>query len=300
MQIDDFTSNGMVRRWSLIDGQPRCVDDAIDANAAGALAALQQNAAIRVLIGPVEAYEAAQAIVARGEPDNGQPKEIADPAWVDPQDGSTAPLIANPDWALLPRTVSTVGADGQPVTTPEPRWTVYDDAQATVAAASETTLALARWREAEPHAEAPEHAAWTLAKTDALTALETAIAAKIAAALPQARADKKAALANRRWQAETGGATVAGMSVPTDDRSQAKFAGAALAAVLDPNYSARWKLADGFFVELSHDQVIGLAQGVRAHIQACFDREADMISAIDAAATPAALDAIDIEAGWPA
>ena len=88
--------------------------------------------------------------------------------------------------------------------------------------------------------------------------------------------------------------------MPTDDRSQAKFAGAALAAVLDPNYSARWKLADGSFVELSHDQVIGLAQGVRAHIQACFDREADMISAIDAAATPAALDAIDIETGWPA
>ena len=152
---------------------------------------MQQNAAIRAMIGPVEAYEAAQAIVARGEPDNGQPKEIPDPAWVDPGDGSTAPLIANPDWALLPRTVETVGADGQPVTGLEPRWTAYDDAQATIAAASATTLALARWREAEAGHGGPEEtvaqdaaeaqgAAWEADRTAVLDALATAAAQPLA------------------------------------------------------------------------------------------------------------------------
>lgn len=184
MQIDDFLSNGMVRRWSLVDGQASCDEDAIDANAAGALAALQKNAAVRALIGPVETYEAAAALVARGEPDNGQPKQIPDPAAVRPDnapDDWTAPMVANPDWALLPRTVETVGVDGQPQTAPEPRWQAYDAAGAIIAAASATTLALARWRQGEPsEADAEAHAAWATAKADAMAALATEAAKPLA------------------------------------------------------------------------------------------------------------------------
>ena len=79
MEIDDLLSNGYVRRWSLVDGQARCVEDALASADAGALPALQRNAAIRVMVGAVETYEAAQALVARGEPDNGQPPQIPDP-----------------------------------------------------------------------------------------------------------------------------------------------------------------------------------------------------------------------------
>lgn len=164
-----------VRRWELIDGRPQCPLGAIPAADAAATPALQKNRAIRVLVGPVEAYEAALAIVARGEPDNGQPRQIPDPAAVrteDAPDDWTPPLIANPEWALLPRTVETVGQDGEPQTAPEPRWQAYDAAQAIIAASSSTTLALARWRQGEPSQDDVDaHAAWATAKAAALAAL---------------------------------------------------------------------------------------------------------------------------------
>jgi hypothetical protein len=108
------------------------------------------------------------------------------------------------------------------------------------------------------------------------------------------------ALADRRWRAETGGISVNGSPVATDERSQAKFVGACLAATLDANYSVQWKLIDGSFTTLDHDQIIAIAQAVRSHVQACFDHEATLAGAIQAAVDEQALAAIDIEAGWPA
>lgn len=187
MQIDDLLSNGMVRRWSLVDGQARCVEDAIGANDAGAVPALQKNAAVRVIVGAVEVYEAAAALIARGEPDNGQPRQIPDPDAVRPEDAPddwAAPLIDNPAWSLLPRTVETIGQDGEPQTVPEPRWQAYDDAEAEIATASETTKALARWRAAEAGHGSPEEsvaedeaeaegAPWEADRAAVLAALET-------------------------------------------------------------------------------------------------------------------------------
>lgn len=194
MQIDDLLSNGMVRRWSLVDGQARCVEDAIGANDAGALEALKQNSAIRALLAPVDAYEAALAIIARGEPDNGQPRQIPDPAAVRPEDAPddwAAPLIDNPAWSLLPRTVETIGQDGEPQTAPEPRWQAYDDAEAEIATASETTKALARWRAAEAghgsleetvaqDASEAQGAAWEADRDAVLAALATEAAKPLA------------------------------------------------------------------------------------------------------------------------
>jgi len=45
--------------------------------------------------------------------------------------------------------------------------------------------------------------------------------------------------------------------------------------------------------------VIGLATGVRQHVQACFDREAGLVAEVEAAATTASLAEIDINSGWP-
>jgi hypothetical protein len=108
------------------------------------------------------------------------------------------------------------------------------------------------------------------------------------------------ALADRRWRAETGGISVNGWPVATDERSQAKFVAAWLAATLDANYSIQWKLADGGFVILDRDKLIAIAQAVRAHVQACFDREAALVMEIQAAADEKSLAAVDVEAGWPA
>lgn len=117
--------------------------------------------------------------------------------------------------------------------------------------------------------------------------------------LAEAKAAKLAALADRRWRAETAGVTVNGMSLPSDQATQSKLTAAVVASVLDNNYAVNWKLADGSFTLLDHAALIAVAQGVRAHVQVCFDREAQLAALIRGAADAAALAAIDIEAGWP-
>lgn len=104
-----------------------------------------------------------------------------------------------------------------------------------------------------------------------------------------------ARIADRRFQAETAGIIVNDMHLPTDRDSQALVTGAALAAVLDPNYSCRWKTAAGF-IDLDAQQIIAIASAMRAHVQACFDREAELLAAL--AAGTYTDDQLD--QGWPA
>lgn len=97
-------------------------------------------------------------------------------------------------------------------------------------------------------------------------------------ALPEP--DYAALIAARRYEAETSGATVDGIPVNTERDSQALLTGAALHAMLDPSYTVRWK-TEGGFVDLDAQQIIGLASAVRAHVQACFDREAELVAAVE-------------------
>lgn len=109
-----------------------------------------------------------------------------------------------------------------------------------------------------------------------------------------AAADHRAAVASRRYMAETAGITVQGMAIATDRASQALITGATVAAMRDAAYSCQWKTADGF-VKLTAAQILGIDTAVRAHIQGCFDREAELLTAIaDASFTSAML-----EQGWP-
>ena len=108
-----------------------------------------------------------------------------------------------------------------------------------------------------------------------------------------ALAEERRRIKARRDEALASGTLVAGVAVQTDDLSQQRIVGAALAASMDPQAEVNWKAADGTFVTLSAPQIIAIAQGVRAHVQACFDREAALLSALDAAAP------YDIEDGWP-
>lgn len=101
------------------------------------------------------------------------------------------------------------------------------------------------------------------------------------------------AIKARRDHAITAGITVAGVQIHTDETSQTRIMGAAVAAMLDPDYSVQWKAADGTFVMLAAVQVIGIASAVRAHVQACFDREAVLRTAVISE------QPFDIEAGWP-
>ncbi|WNW10136.1 DUF4376 domain-containing protein [Pseudomonas sp. DTU_2021_1001937_2_SI_NGA_ILE_001] len=102
-------------------------------------------------------------------------------------------------------------------------------------------------------------------------------------------------IADRRYQAETAGIELGDMHVATDDRSKLLINGAVVEAMLDPEYVMRWKTPGGF-VDLAAQQVIAVARAVRAHVQACFDREAELQAAVADGSITADL----LDQGWPA
>ena len=101
-------------------------------------------------------------------------------------------------------------------------------------------------------------------------------------------------IAARRYQAETMGITLDGMAIDTGRDSQALITGARLAGIDDPSYVCNWKTSTGF-VQLDADTVKAIATAVRAHVQTCFDREAALLSALEAGTYKAP----DLEEGWP-
>lgn len=104
-----------------------------------------------------------------------------------------------------------------------------------------------------------------------------------------------ALIAARRYTAETAGTTVEGMPLDTGRDSQSLITGAAVAAMLDQTYSVRWKTVAGF-VDLTAQQIIGVASAVRTFVQASFDREAVLLGAV----ADGSITAEMLEEGWPA
>ena len=121
-----------------------------------------------------------------------------------------------------------------------------------------------------------------------------------AVSLEDAKSALLAALATRRWQAEEAGIVIGGVPIKTDRESQTKLTGAYLKADRDPEFTiSNWKVAEGLFVTLDAATIIATGDAVTAHVQACFDKEAELTADILAAADAAALAVIDIESGWP-
>ena len=105
--------------------------------------------------------------------------------------------------------------------------------------------------------------------------------------MEELKADKRSELAASRWHAETSGVN----GIRTDRESQSMITGAALKAMQDSEYTCKWK-TEGGFVELTAVQILAIADAVRAHVQGCFDREAELLALVDAATTPEELEGI--------
>jgi hypothetical protein len=58
-------------------------------------------------------------------------------------------------------------------------------------------------------------------------------------------------------------------------------------------------MADGTFVPLDAQAITAVAMAVRAHVQACFDKEAELKAQIEAATTAEELAALALNTGWP-
>ncbi len=76
--------------------------------------------------------------------------------------------------------------------------------------------------------------------------------------------------AQKRWEKESGGLTVSGIPIATDDRSKQMILGARIAADADAGFTTQWVGEDGSVYGLNAAQVIGISNAVLAHVQNCF------------------------------
>lgn len=108
--------------------------------------------------------------------------------------------------------------------------------------------------------------------------------------------------AAKRWQIETGGISIGGLAVHTDDRSKSMLMGARLHVATDPGFTTRWKTPDGTFAVLDAATIMALSSAVLSHVDACFDREADVLEEIlaERVTTREQIDAAfaDVTAPW--
>ncbi|WP_123405822.1 DUF4376 domain-containing protein [Pseudomonas frederiksbergensis] len=114
---------------------------------------------------------------------------------------------------------------------------------------------------------------------------------KTIVAAPEERAQKIAA---ERFIREASGVFVDEMNIETARDSQALIASTGLSAILDPAYRCNFKTLDGFF-EIGSKQIIAIAKAVRAHVQACFDRELHLLRALEAGTYTDEM----LAEGWP-
>lgn len=109
-----------------------------------------------------------------------------------------------------------------------------------------------------------------------------------------ASAAVKAVISARRYDQEVSGMKMNGMFIDTGRDSQALITGAALSAMLDSTYVCNWKTSEGF-VALDAPTLLTIAQTIRKHVQACFDRESALLDLVEKGTFKTYL----LEKGWP-
>jgi len=117
--------------------------------------------------------------------------------------------------------------------------------------------------------------------------------------LEEAIAAKLVELDDFRWRMEVGGAAFRGSIIRTDANSQAKITAVYAMARLDPEYEVPvWEVVPGVFIPLDNSTIIAMGEAVRDHVQATFNRKAQLHMAIAGLATIEAVQSFDIAAEW--
>lgn len=100
--------------------------------------------------------------------------------------------------------------------------------------------------------------------------------------------------ADKRWQVETGGITVAGIAIPTDDRAKLLINGASLGMA---DTDTAMFVSGTTAAELTGAQFTAFNSAIIAHVQACFAVQSVVMADIesDTITTTAEIDAAD----WP-
>ena len=128
---------------------------------------------------------------------------------------------------------------------------------------------------------------------------------KSAQELAVAKLAKWEAVKTLRDQHIDGGCFILGTGTfDSDPISRSNITGAALGASIsasqEQEFSISWKLADNSIKTLNGAQMIAVGMGVLTHVATCHAVAQQFGLAIDAATTFTALNAIDLDTGWPA
>jgi hypothetical protein len=62
MELDEYTSDGKIRQWTIVQGEPRCVLDAVAPTDTTAPRVMGRNAVVSHMLADVAAYEAASRV----------------------------------------------------------------------------------------------------------------------------------------------------------------------------------------------------------------------------------------------
>lgn len=117
----------------------------------------------------------------------------------------------------------------------------------------------------------------------------------------KAKESIKVDVSNKRYNVEVGGVVISNNTYATDRESQTKYVAVAFDISQTANvdtWSITWKTANDQFVTLNANQMTQVINGVRSHVQACYNKEAEYYQLIDTANT-STLQATDFSAGWP-
>ena len=95
--------------------------------------------------------------------------------------------------------------------------------------------------------------------------------------------------------------TMNGSTIACDDVTIGRLTAVVVLMDADPNAptTRRWKMPNGSWQTLDRDQLVAMSSAIAAHVQACFDCEEAPLAQIGAAENVDALDALDLETGWP-
>lgn len=118
--------------------------------------------------------------------------------------------------------------------------------------------------------------------------------------LQEAKARAGQRVRELREIAKDGGLTTPFGPLQTDPDSRVNINGAVqMAGILGAAFALDWRMADDSMVPLDAAAMVQMGLLVGQHIGACQARKNALDAEIAAAETLAALEAIDIEAGWP-
>ena len=121
--------------------------------------------------------------------------------------------------------------------------------------------------------------------------------------LEQAKAQALNEIANTRYGVETGGVIVTGKFYSTERDSQAAIARATGTVAWKCNATVTRKIDDVDTVcvgsaGFANSDMDAVGTAVAAHVAAAYAREAELMTAVNAADSVSALRAIDLTAGW--